>query len=105
MTGTSRKIKNWKVPPAIANDRFVYHFNFSPRSFHCLLAMKILRYEDIVIPTIWYASDKSWSEIMYNQPNLGRKAYREIVDFLIGRGLEPIYVEEYDDSMTGGLMR
>lgn len=107
MVNAVRKIKNWEIPEG---KKTVLSFVpikpslLSVRLKHCLASMKITRLKDVCIPSAWYVSEKSWTDIVLNQPNLGRKAYREFVEYLIEEGLTPVYVDD-EDSMTGGLMR
>lgn len=111
----SKKIKNWKIPRGKKKGRkttlgltLIHPEDVSVRIYHCLIAMKIFRLKDVCIPDVWYASKVSWTTIMLNQTNFGRKAYNELVDYLVSKGLVPIYEDQDSDSedyMTGALMR
>ena len=107
----NKKIKNWEIPKGkktTLSFALIRSDEVSVRIHHCLSAMKIFRLKDVCIPDVWYASNVSWTTIMLNQPNFGRKAYGEFVEYLINQGLIPIYMDEgkdHEDYMTGGLMR
>ncbi len=105
------KIKNWEIPKGkktVLSFKPINSDMLSVRLRHCLAAMKILQLKDLCIPEAWYVSKFSWTSIILSQPNLGRKAYNELVDYLKYEGLVPIYVGrgfDSDDSISGGLMR
>lgn len=111
MINVGGKIKNWKIPNGKKKELTfmpIWSDKLSPRLAHCLKEMNITQLRHVCIPVIWYSPKESWTTLVLNQPNFGRKAYREFVEYLINHGLEPIYVEAGDDSedsMTGRLMR
>ncbi len=106
MAVIDRKIKNWKIPEGKGHILITsLPCRLTARATNWLLINRLKRLQDIVIPEDWYTQNLIWTDVVRNQPNLGKRAYQQLVKQLIDCGADPIYVEEDDDSMTGGLMR